>query len=106
MAIVIAAITAKAANRLILTPHRSRKKPKIPPRPNRNAMRLSPPPLQDMRRQYRDTRLTKSADLWRSAAFFDPKKQKGRHFAGLSMEVVPAKADQYRETTGPLQLKR
>ena len=58
MMIAIAAITAKAANRLPLTPKRGRKNPKSLPIPNRNAMPNAPSRYQKTKAvQYRVTRL-------------------------------------------------
>ncbi len=59
IAIAMPAMTAKAANRLPLTPHFGKPKPLSLnlPMPNRNAI-ACPNPKMKVRRQYRDTRLT------------------------------------------------
>jgi hypothetical protein len=109
MTIAMPAITAKAANRLPLTPHCGRKnlngQPSLPI-VNRAAMLSPPAKSARMNRwaQYRVTRLTKSGKL-NDFRDFCVVKQKGRRKAGLSASFR-SDADQYFATTGPPQLKR
>ena len=108
MTIAMPAMTAKAANRLPLTPHFGRPKPPSLNLPMLNRNAIACPALNPkvkVRRQYRDTRLTKSGKPDRVARFLCSKKQKGRRYAGLSVHSQ-LRVDQYFATTGPPKLKR
>jgi hypothetical protein len=86
------AITAKAAKRLPLTPHRGRNNLVVQPDlPIVNRAVISPATFWLTReRQYRVTRLTKSGKFEGFAGFLRLPKQKGRREAGLFRILIEA----------------
>ena len=108
------AITAKAANRLPLTPHRGRKKPmSLPSLPIARSPRHVVPARTvpwdgSFGRQYRVTRLIKSGRFTGFAPISAVPKtqQKGRREAGLSEAAIRSTEISNVATTGPPQLKR
>src|SRR2546421_9099463 len=95
MRMAIPAITANAANRLPLTPHRGRRKLK-----NLIFSRIAmppPPPKASGKhwQQYRGTRLTKSRSFRSFGEFDGFPNRSGRCEAGLCWMFLSTEADQY-----------
>src|SRR6201987_5225047 len=89
--IAIAAITAKAANRLPLTPKRGRRNPKNLPIPHRKAMPNAPSRYQSTKAaEVSRYPVKKSGILKLSAQSLSNKRKRGRRWAGLSVECVNA----------------